>query len=141
MNKKGLVTFFELIVLAIVSVTLLVAYQMLAQSQQETVLARVAEQEIKERCTTTLLSTYGADYKRYEAAGGFYGSYANLSDHYGGLPIVYIDTGSEVALSAQSTGVTDCNQIAGTQCYLSIFDPFEMLRNREALCRIGLIGK
>lgn len=140
MNKKG-VTYLEMILVAIVAVTLLLAYTIFTQSASSNILQKLSEQEIKLRCSNVLSSTVAADYKRTEGVQSFYGSYSDLQDHYEGFPFVYTDSGMDELLEEEGMGVTNCDEIIGTLCYVPIFDPYELLRGREALCRVGMVGE
>ncbi len=122
MNKRG-VTYLEMILVAIVAVTLLLAYSILTQAMSSNILQKVSEQEVKLRCSGTLVSTVASDYKRSEAVPSFQGSYEDLQSYYYDFPFAYEDTGAEQLLQQEGMATTACDEIVGSQCYVPIFDP------------------
>ncbi len=127
MNRKGAITFIEIILLAVSSSAFIITYSLFAESSKQTILLQVVNTEKMEECSAMLTSLYRNDYIRYELGFQEIGSYADLSEYYGGLPIEYVNPNRLFLLQYYSDKKIYEGSITG-DCSISVFNPYELFR-------------
>jgi hypothetical protein len=127
MNKKAAITFMEIILLAISSSAFIITYTLFAESSKQTILLEVVNHEKIEECSAMLMSLYRNDYIRSEGGYLEIGSFADLSEYYGGLPIEYANPNRAALLAYYSDKSIYEGSLTG-DCSISIFNPYEVFR-------------
>jgi hypothetical protein len=128
--KKGAITFFEMILITILTVVLAIAYNLIAQRAVQDVLLRVIGGEEIRECNYILFSIYKNDYVRWKPdQKEFEGSYEDLQDFYGGpefFPIKYWYEG-RIALAGHYERLMIAEGEVGGICTIRTLDPYEMI--------------
>ena len=139
MNKKGAITFIEIILLAISSSAFIITYTIFAESSKQTILLQVVNTEKMEECSAMLASLYRNDYIRYEQGFQAAGSYADLSEYYGGLPIEYVNPNRLALLRYYSDKNVYEGSLTG-DCSISVFNPYEVFRGGKPFKYVSIGG-
>lgn len=136
MNRKGVVTIFEMALLAILTVAFILVYIVTAGQSQQDILIKVLGTEQQQSHNLVLLSVYRDDYVRYKPGAVFEGSFADMKDYYGrGFPIKF--TYSSKGTMERMFNVTITEGSVGDYT-LYLFDPYEMLTQGNPFYPVGV---
>lgn len=137
MNRRGVVTLIEMVLLAILTISFILVYTTTAEQSRQDILLKVLGTESQERCDLFLLSVYRSDYVRYKEGADFSGSYGDLRDFYGTFPISFSYSGKST-MESYSGGVI----VEGTagECTAYLFDPYNLIYGGNPFYPVSMSG-